>query len=153
MSNAAEVVSRFVDELPERRVREILTELLLATTVTLAPAKAKPAAAATPAARSSPQADKKLIERRKRYAANRSAKRAAERGRRKAPAGDKPSGIRVTAEALWRHAEKLTPGKPWRSVSRELSVTETDAKSCYAAMQLPDLEEIVMRRFLDLPPG
>jgi len=155
MSNAAAVVSRLVDELPERRVRELLTELLTAT-VTSAPAKAKPAAAATLATRSSPKAkvkpevNEKLIGRRKRYAA----KRAAEQEKRKADAGEKPTnGIRVTAEVLWRHAEKLTPGKPWRSVSRELSVTEPEAKSCYAAMQLPDLEEVVMQRFLDLAPG
>jgi hypothetical protein len=50
MSNAAAVVSRLIDELTERRVRELLTELLLATTVTPAPAKAKPAA--VPAVRS-----------------------------------------------------------------------------------------------------
>jgi hypothetical protein len=35
VSNAAAVVSRSVDELTERRARELLTELLLATTVTL----------------------------------------------------------------------------------------------------------------------
>jgi hypothetical protein len=55
MSNAAAVVSRLVNELTERRVRELLTDLLLASTVTPVPAqRAKPlaAAAAKPATRS-----------------------------------------------------------------------------------------------------
>jgi hypothetical protein len=68
--------------------------------------------------------ENKLIQRRKRAAANRRAKRQAARAAKAikaaAPAAAAGNGQdAISAEAFWRHAEKIEPKAPWKPVMRD----------------------------------
>jgi hypothetical protein len=59
------------------------------------------------------------------------------------------------AEKLWRHAESLAPGKPWRAIVREFGINEAVAVDCWRNKTVPP--GIVhgaigaIARFLELP--
>jgi hypothetical protein len=79
--------------------------------------------------------------RRQRAVAYQRAKRAAAKQAKaeRAPAetsnGKAPA--KVSAAALWEHAELLTPKTPWRVVAKEFGANEAQILDCYRARDLP----------------
>jgi hypothetical protein len=104
--------------------------------------------------------DAKLLARRQRYAAKRKAKRRAARvvaaggGEAAAANGQGGGGVEVSAQSLWRHAEKIEPQAPWRAVVRELGVKDIHAQAAYRKLSLPpQVGPMAVEKFLALPAG
>jgi hypothetical protein len=86
-----------------------------------------------------------LARRREKEAAQRQAKRAAAKGK----AGN---GAAADAEKLWRRAETLAPGKPWRAIVREFGTNEAAAVDAHRNKTVPPgIVSSAIERFLDLP--
>jgi hypothetical protein len=94
----------------------------------------------------------KLAERRKRYAAKRKAKRqAAKAAAAKAAAANANGQDVISAEAFWRHAEKIEPKAPWKPVMREFGTNEGVAKHAFKSKGLPPhVGPVAVERFLAL---
>ena len=101
--------------------------------------------------------DPKLLARRQRAVAYQRAKRAAAKQDKaeRAPAetsnGKAPA--KVSAAALWEHAELLAPKTPWRAVAKEFGANEAQMLDCYRARGLPPGVAVnAIERFLELAP-
>ena len=95
--------------------------------------------------------DTKLAERRKRYSANRAAKRAAARAQN---GGNGSAPTKVSAKVFWRRAEKLEPTKQWAAVSREFGIAEAAAQSARRACTLPaNINQVAAARFMQCRRG
>lgn len=98
----------------------------------------------------------KLAARRKRYAANRRAKRQAAR----AAKAIKAAGAAATAtngqdvasiESFWKHAQCLSPQTPWKRVASEFGVNENAARHAFKSNSLPPrMGPMSVERFLAL---
>jgi hypothetical protein len=146
-----------LNEMPEDRLRKLLLELLLAPfTMTTPPhphrSRGRPRKAAIedgnvvrlPRRRRKPAVDeRKLADRRKRYAAKRKAERQAAKAAKaikaNAPAAAVGNGqdAAVAPQAFWQHAEKLEPTRPWKAVVREFGVKEAVSQQAYRSQSLP----------------
>jgi hypothetical protein len=93
--------------------------------------------------RSAATIESKRAKRRAKEAQRRQARRTAKNG---------SSGNGTTAEKLWKHAETLAPGKPWRAIVREFGTNEAAAVDAHRNKRLPPgIVSSAIERFLDLP--
>jgi hypothetical protein len=93
--------------------------------------------------------DLKLVARRKRYEAKRrAARRAAKTASKTVGNGQE---VVVSPEALWRHAEKLEPVRPWLIVAKEFGVKEAVAQQAQRTKTLPPgVGPMAVTKFLTL---
>jgi hypothetical protein len=154
-------------EMPEDKLRKLITELLLAG---LTPSPSPPPTSAEPEVRrkggwprgrarrnasngprraakadGDAKPDPKLPARRQRYAA-----RVVKAAAKAAGNGEDTAG--ASPQAFWQHAEKLEPTKPWLAVAREFGVKAAVAQNCYRNQRLPpQVGPIAITKFLTLP--
>jgi hypothetical protein len=101
--------------------------------------------------------DPKLAERRKRYEANRKAKRHAAKAAEVAKAspstpatgnGETPP---VTAQAFWQRCEQIEPTAPWHVPTREFGVRDAVAQQAFRARTLPPrIGPMALNKFLEV---
>jgi hypothetical protein len=165
-SDPAAIVRLLVAAVPEDRLRSLLVALVLddlmpSMSITeprrrrgrppgaAAAANGRRRKAANGRRRAAKPDDPKLLARRQRYAARRAA------ARRAAKAGSNgEDAVSVSPEALWRHAEKLEPTRPWAAVAREFGVKEAAAQQAHRSRGLPPgIGPMAITRFLTVQPG
>jgi hypothetical protein len=155
-TDAAAIVRALVASYPEDRLRSLVVALVLDGLM-------PPASISEPRRRRGGPAPAVAANGRRRKAREGKAAPAKRRGRKPkqrvldlpVPVGNGAGdGIPVSAEALWRHAQKLEPTRPWLAVVRELEVKEVHARAAFRKLSLPPgVGPMAVTKFLTLPAG
>jgi hypothetical protein len=158
-ADASATVRFLIAALPDACLRDLCLQLVLNSLAT-PPPTTSPAEPSVRRKRGRPakkSIDPKLAARRKRYEANRKAKRQAAKAAKttKAPQPTTDSGngkdAPITAQAFWQRCEQIEPGAPWRIPVREFGIRDTVAKSAFQARTLPPrIGPMALNRFLEM---
>jgi hypothetical protein len=149
-ADASAAVRFLIAAIPEQCLRDLCMQLALSL-----PTPPPPTSPAEPSARrkrgrpAKKGVDPKLAARRKRYEANRKAKRQAAKAAKTDTGNGKDAPI--TAQAFWQRCEQIEPGAPWRIPVREFGTRDTVAKQAFQARTLPPhIGAMALNKFLGL---